>query len=94
MDGLAQVEYVNISYSNNYRFSDDSHLLITAGPYLKYSQCHDVIFSGTFHRGFSGTEGGGPMGPAVEKWFIAGCLLHSQRVLWGLSVKAVGKDQD
>lgn len=81
MDGLAQVEYINISYSNNYRFSDDSHLLITAGPHLKYSWCHDVIFPVTFHRGCSGNEGGGPMGPAVERWFITGCLLHSQRAL-------------
>lgn len=81
MDGLAQVEYINISYSNNYRFSDDSHFLITAGPHLKYSWCHEVIFLVTFHRGCSGTEGGGPMGLPVERWFNAGCLLHSQRAL-------------
>ena len=81
MDGLAQVEYINISYSNNYGFSDDSHLLITAGPHLKYSWCHDVIFSVTFHRGCSGSEGGEPMCTTVERWFIAECLLHSQRAL-------------
>lgn len=26
MAGLAQVENINISYANNHRFSDDSHL--------------------------------------------------------------------
>lgn len=74
MEGLAQVEYINISYSNNYGFSGDSHLLITAGPHLKYFWCHDVIFLVTFHRGCSGNKGARPMGPATEKWFISGCL--------------------
>lgn len=37
MAGLAQVEYINISYSDIDGFSADSHLLITAGPQLKYS---------------------------------------------------------
>lgn len=81
MDGLAQVEYINISYSNNYGFSDGSHLLTTAGPHLKYSWCRNVIFSVTFPRGCSGNKSGGPVGPAVERWFITGCLLHSQRAL-------------
>lgn len=81
MDGRAQVEYINISYSNNYRFSDHSYLLITAGPHLKCSWCHDVSFSVTFHRGCCGNEGGEPTGPTAERWFIAEHLLHSQGAL-------------
>jgi len=73
MDDLDQVEYIDNSYYNNYGFSDDSHLLITAGPHLKYSWCHDVIFLVTFPRGCSGNEGGRPVGPAVERQFITGC---------------------
>lgn len=60
MAGLAQVEYINFSYSNNHRFSDDSHLLITTCSHLKYSWCHNVPLFVTFHRGYSGKKGGEP----------------------------------
>lgn len=60
MAGLAQVEYINVSYSNNHKFSDDSHLPIPACPHLKYSWCQDVTLFSTFHRSCSGRNGGEP----------------------------------
>lgn len=66
MAGLAQVEYINISYSNNHKFSDDSHLPITACPHLKYPWCHSVTLSLTFHRGCSGRKGREPLWRGVS----------------------------
>lgn len=57
------MEDINISYSNNnYKFSDDSHLLITVDTDLKYSWSNDVTFLVTYYRGCSGIEGGRPIG--------------------------------
>lgn len=63
---LAQVEHINIHYSNNYRFSDDSHLLITTCSSLKYSWCHNVTLFVTFHTGCSGKKGGEPLWRGVS----------------------------